>query len=134
MCAVFTRVSARSRLFLTPGCAASSDREQRLDLLALQGLVAAGRAHAADQREAGRPRELRDHVLGDVGQRADDDVPAVVGAVARRHGPRLAGEELVQEQRLDEVVGVVAERDLGGAELVATRYRTPRRRREQSEQ
>ena len=50
-------------------------------------------------------------------QRTDDHVLAVVGDEAGRHGLQCAGEEEVQEQRLDEVVEVMAERDLGGADF-----------------
>ena len=55
--------------------------------------------------------------LGDVGERADHDVPAVVAHQLGRHGLHAAVEEHVQEQRLHHVVAMVAERDLGGAEL-----------------
>ena len=56
-------------------------------------------------------------VLAHVDERPDDDVLAVVGDEPRRHRLERAGEEQVQQQRLDEVVEVVAERDLGGADL-----------------
>ena len=46
---------------------------------------------------------------------------AVVGDELRRHRRELAGEEQVQQERLQDVVAVVAERDLGAPELRATR-------------
>ena len=57
-------------------------------------------------------------VLGHIGQRPDDDVAAVVAHQLGRHALELAAEEHVQEERLQHVVAVVAERDLGGAEFV----------------
>ena len=51
---------------------------------------------------------------------------AVVGDEPRRHRLERAGEEQVQQQRLDEVVEVVTERNLGGADL-AWRSGTARR-------
>ncbi len=62
-------------------------------------------------------RVARDVALGDVGQRPDDDVAAVVGQQLRRHGLQPAAEEQVQEQGLDDVVAVMAEGDLGDAVL-----------------
>ena len=56
-------------------------------------------------------------VLADVDERTNDDVLAVVGDEPRRHRLERAGEEQVQQQRLDEVVEVMAERDLGGADF-----------------
>ena len=57
-------------------------------------------------------------VLADVDQRPDHDVRAVVGHQLGRHRLERAGEEQVQQQRLDEVVGVMAERDLGRADFL----------------
>ena len=42
---------------------------------------------------------------------------AVVGHQLGRHGLERAGEEHVEQQRFDEVVGMMAERDLGRADL-----------------
>ena len=72
------------------------------------------------QGRIGKPRssaQRRQVGLGRVGERADDDEAAVVGREARRHRRQLAAEEQVQEQRLERVVAVVAERDLVAAEL-----------------
>ena len=55
--------------------------------------------------------------LGHVGQRADHDVAAVVADQLGRHALQPAAEEHVHEQRLQHVVAVVAERDLGRAQL-----------------
>ena len=52
-----------------------------------------------------------------VGERADHDVLAVVRFQLGRHALQLAAEEHVQKQRLQNVVAVMAERDLGRAEL-----------------
>ena len=65
-------------------------------------------------RSLGPAREVG---LGDVGERADDDVPAVVADQLGRHALQAAAEEHVHEQRLHHVVAMVAERDLGRAEL-----------------
>ena len=56
-------------------------------------------------------------VLADVDQRPDHHVRAVVGHELGRHRLERAGEEQIEQQRLDEVVGVVAERDLRGADF-----------------
>ena len=55
--------------------------------------------------------------LAHVGERPDDDVPAVVGHELGRHRLQLAAEEQVEEERRQDVVAVVPERDLGRAEL-----------------
>ena len=91
--------------------------EEALHPLPLQAQVAAGRTAAADDRQRALLGVEACLVLTDVDQRPDDDVGAVVGHQPRRHGLQRAREEQVQEQRFDEVVEVVAERDLGGADL-----------------
>ena len=73
----------------------------------LQGMI--GNSRAA--------RVALDVALGDVGERPDHDVAAVVGAQLRRHRLEPAAEEQVEEQRLDDVVAMMAERDLGDAVL-----------------
>ena len=60
--------------------------------------------------------ERGDVGLGALDQRADHLEAAVVGAVARRHRLQLAAVEQVQQERLERVVAVVAERDLVAAE------------------
>jgi hypothetical protein len=56
--------------------------------------------------------------LGDVDEGPDDDVVAVVGGQSRRHGLQRAGEKQIEQYRLDEVIEMVTERDLGGAGLL----------------
>ena len=56
-------------------------------------------------------------VLADVHQRPNHDMRAIVGDQLGRHGLERAGEEQVEQQRFDEVVGMMAERDLGRADL-----------------
>jgi hypothetical protein len=55
--------------------------------------------------------------LLDVGERADDDVPAVVGDELRRHRLHHPAVEEVEEEGLEDVAAMVAERDLVGAQL-----------------
>ena len=59
----------------------------------------------------------RDVALGHVGERADDDVAAVIRQQLRCHGLQAPAEEQVQKEGLDDVVAVVAEGDLGDAVL-----------------
>jgi hypothetical protein len=87
--------------------------QQLLHPLPLEAEVAADRTAAADDRQPALGGVGGDVGLGDVGERADDDVAAVVRHQPGRHRLESAGEEQVQEQRLGEVVGVVAKRDLG---------------------
>ena len=100
--------------------------QQPLDPLALKAEIAAGRTAAADDRQLRflgvRPRL----VLADIDQRTNHHMRAVVGHQLGRHRLERAGEEEVQQQRLDEVVGVVAERDLGRADLLGDRGRARR--------
>ncbi len=86
-----------------------------LDALALQRQVAAGRAAAADDGQRRRLRVRARLFLEHVGQRPDHRVPAVVGHQLGGHRLQGAGEEHVQQERLDEVVGVMSQRDLRGA-------------------
>ena len=104
--------------FLTFGCSRSSSHDQPLDALPLQAQVAAGRATAADDRQLAFLAVGARLGFGDVDERANHDVLAVVGRQPRRHRLEGAGEEQVQQHRLDEVVEVMAERDLGGAGLL----------------
>ncbi len=78
-------------------------------------LVAAERARNDRERSLDGP--ALEVALGHVGERPDDDVPAVVAHQLGRHALQPAGEEHVHEERLHHVVAVVAERDLGRAEL-----------------
>ena len=58
-----------------------------------------------------------DVFLGAIRERADDDV-TVLRHQLRRHRSELPGEEQVQEERLEDVVAMVAERDLRAAHLL----------------
>src|ERR1700734_2015435 len=58
-----------------------------------------------------------DIALGDISERANDDVPAILGEELGGHCLEAATEEEVQKQCLDDVVTVVAEGDLGDAVL-----------------
>ena len=112
-----TLPSALSIDCLTPGVLDLEIHDQALDALALQAQVAAGRTAAPDDRQldflAVQPRL----VLADVRERPNDDVLAVVGDEPRRHGLERAGEEEIQQERFDEVVQVVPQRDLRGPDL-----------------
>ena len=52
-----------------------------------------------------------------VGERTDDDVPAVVGDELGRHRFQFSPVEHVQEEGLEDVVAMVSKRDAGRAEL-----------------
>ncbi len=91
--------------------------DQSLDALALQAQIAACRTAAANDRQIVFARVGARFRLGDIHQRPNHDVLAVVRHQPRRHGLECAGEEQIQQQRLDEIVQMVAERDLRGADL-----------------
>src|SRR6267143_3085982 len=86
--------------------------QQQLHLFALERVVAAGRAGAADHRTSDLSDEAHDLVLPDVTQRPDHDVLAVAGPEQRRHRADLSIEKLTHQKRLEEVVGVMTESDL----------------------
>ena len=69
-----------------------------------------------------------------VRERPDHDVLAVVGDELGRHRFQLAAEEHVEEERLEDVVAMVAERDLGRAELArdAVEHAAPQPRAERA--
>src|SRR5258705_6829777 len=91
--------------------------DQPLDPGPLEAEIAArGKAAADDPQSALLGGQARFGLL-DVHERPDDDVLAVVGPEPRRHRLERAREEQVQQQRLDEVVEMMAERDLGRADL-----------------
>ena len=87
-----------------------------LDLDALQVVLAAAKA-ARDDREPAQVGPALQIGLGDIGQRADHDMAAVGADQLGRHALQAPAEEHVHQQRDDDVVTVVAERDLGGAQL-----------------
>ena len=91
--------------------------EHLLDHLALQ--VGLGAAQVAgDDREGHAPGELGDVRLAAVGERPDHHVAAVVGEQLGRHRLEAAGEEEVEEQRLEDVLAMVPQGDLVGADLL----------------
>src|SRR5438034_268707 len=64
-------------------------------------------------------------VLAHVRERADHHVPAVVRAQLRRHRLELAAVEQVEKKGGEDVVAVMAERDLGRAELAGNPVQRP---------
>ncbi|HMC83546.1 MAG TPA: hypothetical protein VKL61_09970, partial [Candidatus Polarisedimenticolia bacterium] len=58
--------------------------QESLDLVALQGAVAAGGTAAADHRKAALPGVVDDLLLPDVDQGTNHRVPTVLGAQHRR--------------------------------------------------
>ena len=72
---------------------------------------------AGDDRELSRARITLDISLGHISERADHDVPAILRLEFRRHGLEATSEEKIQEHRLDDVVAMVTECDLGHAIL-----------------
>src|SRR4029079_6100906 len=89
---------------------------QRANLLALQVLLRSAQ-RARNERKRTRLRIAREVALADVRQRPDDDVLAVVRNELRRHRLELAAVEQIEEERRDEVVAVMAERDPRCAEF-----------------
>ena len=88
-----------------------------LHRLALQVLLGAAQV-AGNNRILLVAREFDDVLFPAVGQRADHHVTVVVAAQLGRHGFHLAAEKHVQEQGFHDVVTVVAEGDLVGADLL----------------
>ena len=106
---------ARAMLSTRPGEAASHSRSHRLHLLPHEvGLRAA--QVAGDDRMVLLPRPALDVAFARVVERADDHVASVVGDQLRRHRLQAPAVEHVEEERLHGVVGVVSQRDLGGAD------------------
>src|SRR5262245_60547066 len=90
--------------------------DEPLDPLALEAQVAARRTAAADHRQPALLRIAPGLGLGDVDERPDDDVLAVVRDESRRHRLERALEKEIEERGLDEIVEVMAERDLRRAD------------------
>jgi hypothetical protein len=62
-----------------------------------------------------RARVAFDLRLGHVGQRPDHDVPGIFGPELGSHRLESPTKEEIQEERLDDVVAVMAQCDLGDA-------------------
>ncbi len=86
------------------------------DHLALQVWLRTAQV-ARNNREAFGLGEALDVLFAAVGQRADDDVFAVVAHQLRRHPFHFAAVEHIQKQRLQDIVAMMAEGDLGRPEL-----------------
>ena len=106
----------RENRLLAPGIASLPVTQHVLDFLTLQVFLRAAQV-AGDDREAPACGVRCEILFPAVGERADHHVVAVVAEQFRRHRLQLAAEEHVEEQRLDDVVAVVPERDPGGADL-----------------
>ena len=91
--------------------------EQPFGALPLEAEIATRGTATADDRQLGflavRPRFVFAHVH----ERPDDDMFIVVRHELGRHGFQRSGKEQIEQERLDEVVGVVPERDLRCAHL-----------------
>ncbi len=111
-----TFFSAEKMASVRPRLLALPLAQHLLHRCALQVFLRAAQI-ARDQREAARGRVARDVALGDIAERADDDVPAIVAHELRRHRLEATAVEHVEEQRLDDVVAVMPERDPGDAVL-----------------
>ncbi len=112
-----TLPSAFSIELLTPACSRSSSISIRLTRCRCRPRS----PHAGQQQPiTGSSHSLTvvaRFVFGDVDQRADHHVFLIVGDEPRRHRLERAREEQVQQQRFDEIVEVMAERDLRGADF-----------------
>ena len=110
---------------MRPGCFFSHSRSIAVTCRRCRCSCEPHRLHGmiGKRHELGVAREI---ALADVDERPDDDVPAVVGDELRRHRLQLAAEEEVEEERREDVVAVMAERDLRGADLARRRDRARR--------
>src|SRR5688572_14668492 len=91
---------------------------QALDALPLKAQIAARGTAATDDRQLAFLRIRACFTLGDVNERPDDDVLAVVGDKPGGHRLETSGEKEVEQQSFDEVVEMVSERDLRGADIL----------------
>ena len=90
--------------------------EETRDGFSLQALLRAAKV-AGEDRELSELREGSDVLLGAIREGPHDHVLPVVGKELRGHRRELAREEEVEEQRLKNVVPVVAKGDLPAAKL-----------------
>ena len=73
---------------------------------------------ARDDREPHAPCVARDLRFAAISERPDDHMRAIVGEQLGRHGLQLAAEEKIEEQGMDDIVAVMPERDLVGAQFL----------------
>ena len=90
--------------------------QHRADLLALKVLLRAAKV-AGDDGKCHRLRIAGEVTLAHVGERANHYVLAVVGDQLGRHGLQLAAEKKIEKEGRQNIVAMMAERDLGGAKL-----------------
>src|SRR4030095_5356025 len=91
--------------------------DQPLDPLPLQAEVAACRATASDDRKPDFLAVEAGLIFANADERTDDHMFTVVRDQPRGHRFERTGEEQVEEQRLDEVVEMMAERYFRSAYL-----------------
>src|SRR3990172_8027709 len=96
-------------------------RKEPLDLPPLPVRVAARRAGTAGDRKTRQRRVADDIVLRHVHERPDHDISSVISPEQGGHRLDLAVIELIEQQRLDEVVAVMTKGDLRAAQ-----FRCPR--------
>src|SRR5262245_2901135 len=92
-------------------------REQVRHRVALEPLLRATQV-AWDDREGLLCGERGDLGLGTLDERPDHLEAAVVGAIARRHRLELAAVEQIEQEGLERIVAVMAERDLVAPEAL----------------
>jgi hypothetical protein len=98
--------------------------DERLDLGPPRPVLIAAQV-AGDDREPLASGEDREVGLGAGAEGADHRVPPVVAAEDRGHRLELAGEEQVEEERLDDVLPVMSQGDLGATELLGRAVEDP---------
>ena len=83
----------------------------------LQAEIPADRAAAADNRQPARLRVDARFVFADVHEWSNHHMLAVIRYEPRRHRLQVASEEYIEQQRLDEIVGVVPQGNFGRSHL-----------------
>ena len=87
-----------------------------LDLLALQIILRAAEIAGNDRELPVRGVVFQVRFL-DVGERTNNDVLTVIGNQFRRHRLHLAAEKHVEKKRVDDVIAMMSERNLGRADF-----------------
>src|SRR3990172_4266729 len=108
--------------------------QKLLDLHPLPVRVAARRAGTAGDRKTRQRRIADDIVLRHIHERPDHDISSVISPEQGGHRLDLAVIELIEQQRLDEVVALMTRAIFVQPSSAARVYNTPRRIREQREQ